>query len=60
MTHEKELAYVNFHPKSCLDFKQDSEERPKKCPDCGGETFQRWGQVNKKVKDTHLGQVKCS
>jgi transposase-like protein len=38
--------------------KRKTEERPKKCPDCAGETFQRWGQVNKPVKDTRIRKVK--
>ena len=38
--------------------KRKSEERPKQCPYCKGETFQRWGQVNKAVKDTRFRQVK--
>jgi hypothetical protein len=33
------------------DVKQKREERPKRCADCEGETFQRWGQVSKPVKD---------
>ncbi len=38
--------------------KRKIEERPKTCPSCRGETFQRWGQVNKPVKDTQVRQVK--
>jgi len=38
--------------------KRKREERPKKCPSCAGETFQRWGQVNKLVKDTRIRKVK--
>lgn len=38
--------------------KRKSEERPKQCPYCKGETFQRWGQVNKAVKDTRVRNVK--
>jgi len=38
--------------------KRKTEGRPKKCPDCAGETFQRWGQVNKPVKDTRIRKVK--
>jgi len=34
--------------------KRKREERPKKCPYCGGETFQRWGQV----KDLRVRHVK--
>jgi len=38
--------------------KRKTEERPKKCPDCAGETFQRWGQVTKPVKDMRVRKVK--
>jgi len=38
--------------------KRKIEGRPKKCPACAGETFQRWGQVNKLVKDTRIRKVK--
>jgi len=38
--------------------KRKIEERPKKCAYCEGETFQRWGQVNKRLKDTQVRQVK--
>jgi transposase-like protein len=38
--------------------KRKTEERPKKCPYCKGETFQRWGQVNKPVKDVRVRNVK--
>ena len=38
--------------------KRRTEERPQKCPVCAGETFQRWGQVNKAVKDTQFRNVK--
>jgi hypothetical protein len=40
------------------DVKRQSEERPKQCSYCGGETFQRWGQVNKPVKDVRVRNVK--
>lgn len=33
-------------------------ERPIKCKYCKGETFQRWGQVKKKIKDTKIRKVK--
>jgi len=36
------------------DVKRKSEERPKECPYCDGETFQCWGRVKKPVKDLHL------
>ncbi len=31
--------------------------RPKRCPYCGGETFQRWGGTVRKVRDVHIGAV---
>lgn len=40
------------------DVKQKTEQRPQKCPYCAGETFQRWGQVKKRVKDTRVRNVK--
>lgn len=39
------------------EVKYCQENRPEKCPYCGGETFQRWGGVAKPVKDPHLGEV---
>jgi transposase-like protein len=33
------------------DVKRKNETRPKKCPYCQGETFQRWGKVRKPVRD---------
>lgn len=40
------------------DVKRKKEERPRCCPYCQGETFQRWGRVNKPVKDVHVRQVR--
>ena len=40
------------------EVKRKREERPKKCCYCEGETFQRWGQVCKPVKDVHVKRVK--
>jgi hypothetical protein len=40
------------------DVKRKREERPRKCPYCEGETFQRWGQVKKRVKDVQVRTVK--
>lgn len=40
------------------DVKRKSEARPKKCRYCEGETFQRWGQVNKRVQDVYVRKVK--
>ena len=39
------------------DVKRKREERPKQCPYCEGETFQRWGQVQKPVKDVRVRNV---
>jgi len=38
--------------------KRKTESRPRKCRYCKGNTFQRWGQVNKPVKDTRVRNVK--
>jgi transposase-like protein len=38
--------------------KRKREERPKRCRYCDGVTFQRWGQVNKPVKDVRVRNVK--
>lgn len=38
--------------------KRITEERPRECPHCNGETFQRWGQVRKPVKDTQCRNVR--
>lgn len=40
------------------DVKRKREERPKRCRYCDGVTFQRWGQVNKPVKDVRVRNVK--
>jgi len=40
------------------DVKRKTEVRPKKCKYCEGSTFQRWGQVNKPVKDVRVRNVK--
>jgi Transposase IS66 family len=40
------------------DVKRKREGRPKQCRYCDGETFQRWGQVNKPVKDIRVRNVK--
>jgi transposase len=39
------------------DVKRKTETRPKKCPHCQGETFQRWGKVRKPVRDNRLRSV---
>lgn len=38
--------------------KSEEETRPEKCPYCKGETFQRWGEVSKPVRDSQLRAVK--
>ena len=40
------------------DVKRKTEARPKECPYCIGETFQRWGQVRKPIKDTYYRRVR--
>jgi transposase-like protein len=41
---------------ACQMVKRKCETRPKQCPDCQGETFQRWGKVGKPVRDNrHRG-----
>jgi transposase len=37
--------------------KRKSETRPKQCPCCQGETFQRWGSVHKRVRDTRCRKI---
>jgi transposase-like protein len=39
------------------EVKSRTEERPKLCPYCCGETFQRWGRVKKAVKDTRRRNI---
>ena len=39
------------------EVKGGTEERPRLCPNCNGETFQRWGRVKKLVKDIHKRSV---
>jgi len=39
------------------EVKYSQFERPKHCPYCKGETFQRWGGVIKAVRDPHLSEV---
>ena len=38
--------------------KRKIETRPKRCPYCEGETFQRWGRVSKPVRDTRCRSVR--
>lgn len=37
--------------------KRQRAERPKECPYCQGETFQKWGRVKKPVRDTQVRRV---
>jgi len=39
------------------DVKYSCEKRPRHCPYCRGEIFQRWGGNAERVKDPHLGEV---
>jgi transposase-like protein len=39
------------------DVKRKREERPRECPYCSGETFQRWGKIKKVVKDIRARTV---
>jgi len=40
------------------EVKRRTEGRPKQCPYCAGETFQRWGQVQKPVRDTKARKIR--
>jgi len=39
------------------EVKRKTEERPKGCSYCNGETFQRWGEVKKPVRDAFIRKV---
>ena len=39
------------------EVKPSTETRPKVCPHCQGETFQRWGKVSRPVKDNSYQNV---
>jgi transposase-like protein len=46
------------------DVKRKTTNRPQKCPYCSGDTFQRWGQVQKPVRDLryrtiHVYRYRC-
>jgi transposase-like protein len=49
------MAIVILH---LAEVKRGTQERPKSCRHCGGESFQRWGRVDKAVKDVRVRQVK--
>lgn len=38
--------------------KRENAERPRQCRSCEGKTFQRWGQVQKRVKDMRVKSVR--
>ena len=38
--------------------KRNKTRRPTCCPYCQGETFQRWGEVRKQIKDTRIRNVR--
>ena len=40
------------------DVKSEKEERPRKCPYCAGEIFQRWGQAKKPIRDQQIQSVR--
>lgn len=37
--------------------KRNNSIRPSQCPYCAGVTFQRWGKVQRKIKDPHIRTV---
>jgi len=39
------------------EVKERETSRPKKCPSCGGETFQRWGGTVREVRDPRIQKV---
>ena len=39
------------------DVKRKTEERPRHCPYCQGETFQRWGGAMRQVRDPRIREV---
>src|SRR5512135_1001937 len=54
--HRKEFAMAIVVLK-LPDVKRVQAERPQRCPYCAGETFQRWGQVRKPVRDVRCRAV---
>src|SRR5262245_24639091 len=40
------------------EVKQKTETRPRQCTYCKGAIFQRWGQVNKALKDIRVRNIK--
>jgi transposase-like protein len=39
------------------DVKRRTDRRPRECPYCRGEIFQRWGRVKKAVRDTQMRNI---
>ena len=39
------------------EVKERETSRPKKCPSCGGETFQCWGGAVREVRDPRIQKV---
>jgi len=56
-TRNKELV-MSIVALKLPDVKRKWEERSQQCIYCAGELFQRWGQVNKRVKDVRVRNVK--
>ena len=55
-SHQKELTMA-IVILQLPNVKRKTETRPKKCPYCPGETFQRWGRVRKAVRDSRFQSV---
>jgi len=55
ITQELTMAIVTLR---LPNVKQKTETRPRACPYCQGEIFQRWGAVHKPVKDSRYRRVK--
>lgn len=48
------MSIVTIH---LPEVKSKEENRPRHCPKCSGETFQRWGGEERSVRDPHIKQV---
>lgn len=48
------MSIVTIH---LPEVKSKEENRPRQCPKCSGETFQRWGGEERSVRDPHIKQV---
>jgi transposase-like protein len=42
------------------EVKRNRHERPQECPHCQGETFQRWGEQTRRVKDSQIKTVRVN